>query len=347
LSFREVVKVTEGPQGRLRGRFDVAVIGGGAAGLSAAVTLGRARRSVVVVDAGTPRNAPAAGVHGFLTRDGMPPRELVAAGGEEVERYGGLIVPGQAVAARRAGAGGPGGDGDPSFEVTLADGRTIAARRLVVATGLVDELPDVPGLRELWGLDVVHCPYCHGWEIRDEPIGVLGTGPRSLHQALLFRQWTSDLVFFQHTAPPLTDEEAEELAAIGVRVVPGTVTGLETEGGRLRGVRTDGGTVVPRRALAVASAMVARAGVLGSLGLTTVPDQRGAGERIEADPTGLTTVPGVWVAGNVTDLMAQVVVSAAAGMSVGAAVNADLVTADARAAVAAYRESRQTVGSVA
>jgi thioredoxin reductase len=339
--------VTEGPQGRLTSTFDVAVIGGGAAGLSAAVTLGRARRSVVVVDAGTPRNAPAAGVHGFLTRDGMPPLELVAAGREEVERYGGVIVAGEAVSAARrvagdadgAGSAGAGPDGGAGgFAVTLADGQVIGARRLVIATGLVDELPDVPGLRELWGRDVVHCPYCHGWEIRDEPIGVLGTGPRSVHQALMFRQWTSDLVFFQHDAPPLTGDEAEELAARGIRVVPGRVTALETgDGGRLRGVRTDDGTLEPRRAVAVAVRMSARAALLEGLGLAAVADPDGAGEHVEADATGLTSVPGVWVAGNVTDLMAQVVVSAAAGMRVGAVVNADLIAADTRAAVAAHR----------
>ena len=324
--------MTEVPQGRLSWTFDVAVIGGGAAGLSAAVTLGRARRSVVVVDAGTPRNAPAAGVHGFLTRDGMPPHELVAAGREEVERYGGVIVAGEAVAAR-----GTGTDEDPAFEVTLSDGRVLGARRLVVATGLVDRLPDVPGLRELWGRDVVHCPYCHGWEIRDEPVGVLGTGPRSVHGTLLFRQWTADLVFFQHEAPPLTDEEAEQFAALGIRVVPGRVAAAEVADGRLAGVRTADGTLVERRALAVGSPMVARAGFLEGLGLVAVADPSGAGERIEADPMGRTSVPGVWVAGNVTDLMAQVVVSAAAGMSAGAFVNADLVTADTRAAVAAHR----------
>src|SRR5690606_29520712 len=134
---------------------------GGAAGLSGAVTLGRARRSVVVVDAGSPRNAPATGVHGFLTRDGIGPRELVEIGRAEVERYGGTVLPATAVAARRT---------DDGFEVTLDDGRTIVARRLLVTTGLTDELPDVPGVAQRWGRDVVHCPYCHGWEVRDQPV---------------------------------------------------------------------------------------------------------------------------------------------------------------------------------
>jgi thioredoxin reductase len=311
--------------------FDVVVVGGGAAGLSAAVTLGRSRRSVVVVDAGEPRNAPATGVHGFLTRDDVSPRELLALGREEVARYGGTLVDGEVVAARQVGDG---------FEVTLADGRVLAARRLLVTTGLVDELPDIPGLRELWGRDVVHCPYCHGWEVRDEPIGVLGTGPMSVHLALLFRQLTADLVYFPHTGVPPTEEEAEQLAARGVRVVPGEVTALETSGGRLTGVRLADGSVVERRVVASSSRLVARSAFLEGLGLKAVPEPNGLGELIDCDATGRTSVPGVWVAGNVTNLMAQVVVAAAEGMRAGAAVNADLVAEDtSRAVAAAARDS--------
>ena len=312
-------------------RFDVAVIGGGAAGLSAALTLARARRRVIVIDAGSPRNAPAEGVHGFLTRDGIRPTELLVIGRQEVERYGGMIVHGQAEGARRVADG---------FEMSLQDGQILSARRLVVTTGLVDDLPDVPGLRERWGRDVLHCPYCHGWEVRDQPVGVLGTGPRAVHQALLFRQLTSDVVLFTHTAPALTDEQAEELAARDIRVVEGIVESLEIADDRLTGVRLRDGTVVARRALAVAPRFVARSRVLESLGIRPTPDPRGVGERIAADPTGLTEVPGVWVAGNVTDLAAQVVSAAAGGVVAGAAVNADLVAEDARLAVAEYRASR-------
>ena len=309
--------------------FDVAVIGGGAAGLSAAVVLGRSRRSVIVVDAGSPRNAPAAGVHGFLTRDGISPAELLSIGRKEVAHYGGLVVQGEARAARRTSDG---------FVVTLDDGRLVAARRLVVTTGLVDELPDVPGVRERWGRDVLHCPYCHGWEVRDRPIGVLGTGPLAVHQASLFRQLTSDVVLFAHTAPVLTDEQAEELAARGIRVVPGIVDGLEVIDDHLAGVRLRDGTVVARQALVVAPRFVARSEVLAALGLQRTPHPRGVGAYIAADATGLTAVPGVWVAGNVTDLMAQVVTVAAQGTMTGAVVNADLVAEEARRAVAAYRE---------
>jgi thioredoxin reductase len=315
----------------LTGRFDVAVIGGGAAGLSAALTLARARRAVIVIDAGSPRNAPADGVHGFLTRDGIRPAELLEIGRQEVERYGGLVVHGQAQDARRVADG---------FEVILDDGRVVTARRLVVTTGLVDELPDVPGLRERFGRDVLHCPYCHGWEVRDRPVGILGTGARAVHQALLFRQWTPDVVLFTHTAPPLTDEQSEQLAARGIRVVPGIVDSLVVTDDRLAGVRLRDGTVVARQALTVMPRFVARTQMLSSLGLHPSAHPLGIGEHIAADATGLTEVPGVWVAGNVTDVMAQVVAAAAGGVAVGAAVNADLIAEDTQRAVAAYRDSR-------
>jgi thioredoxin reductase len=312
--------------------FDVIVIGGGAAGLSGALTLSRARRSVLVLDAGEPRNAPADGVHGFLTRDGLPPTELVAIGAEEVARYGGTVLQARVASARRDGA---------RFAVGTADGEEFTARRLLVTTGLVDELPDLPGLRELWGRDVLHCPYCHGHEARDQPIGILGTGAFAVHQALLFRQWSADITLFVHTSPDPTEAEREQLAARGVTVVEGEVVALETTDGRLSGVRLASGRVVPRSALTVMPRYAARSDVLAGLGVSTVEHPRGVGSHVETDPTGLTAVPGVWAAGNVTDLMAQVVAAAAAAVTAGAAINADLVTEDTRLAVERWRSRRQ------
>ncbi len=309
--------------------LDVVVIGGGAAGLSGALMLARARRSVVVVDAGTPRNAPAAGVHGLLGRDGTPPAELLDRARAEVRSYGGEIVRGEVETVER--------DGD-RFAVRVAGGGTLRARRLLVTTGLVDELPDVPGLRERWGRDVVHCPYCHGWEVRDRAIGVLATGPMSVHQALLFRQWSADVTLFTHRAPVPDPEQAERLAARGIAVVTGEVAALEVAGDRLTGVRLADGTVIAREVVAVAPRMVARAGLLESLGLRAVEHPSGAGEHVPADPTGRTEVAGVWVAGNVTDLAAQVGAAAAAGAFAAAQINVDLVTEETDAAVAAYRD---------
>ena len=309
--------------------YDVVVVGGGAAGLGGALMLGRSRRSVLVVDAGEPRNAPASGIHGFLTRDGTDPAALLQAGREEVRGYGARVLDGRVASAESV-------DGD--FTVTLEDGRRVGARRLLVTTGLVDELPDVPGVRERWGRDVLHCPYCHGWEVRDQAIGVLASGPMAMHQALLFRQLTADLTLFLHTAPRPTDEEAEQLAALGITVVEGEVASLEVHEDRLMGVRLQNGEVIPRSAVVVSPRLAARAGILADLGLETTELPHGLGEYVESDATGLTAVPGVWVAGNVTDPTAQVLASASAGAMAGAVINADLVAEDTRGAVAAHRD---------
>ncbi|MFC7331110.1 NAD(P)/FAD-dependent oxidoreductase [Marinactinospora rubrisoli] len=325
---RQMVRDAAGPVDGGR-RYDVVVIGGGAAGLAGALTLSRARRSVLVVDDGRPRNAPAEGVHGYLALDGTPPRELLAAGRAEVRRYGGEFADGTVVSAERDGA---------DFRVTLADGTGVRAARLLVTSGLTDELPPVPGLAGLWGTGVLHCPYCHGWEVRDQPIGVLATSPMAAHQALLWRQWSDDVMLFLHTGPEPTDEEYEQLAARGIAVVDGPVAAVESADGRLSGVRLAGGTVIARRALVVAPRFTARAGFLASLGLRAEDQEmRGTviGSRIAADPTGQTSVPGVWVAGNVTSATDQVIGSAAAGVRAGAVINADLIDEEARRAVAA------------
>ncbi|CAM5602807.1 NAD(P)/FAD-dependent oxidoreductase [Streptomyces violaceorubidus] len=153
--------------GDLTGMHDVVVVGGGAAGLSAALVLGRSRLRTLVVDAGEPRNAPSDHMQGYLTRDGMSPAEFLALGREEIARYGVELVRDRAVDVCR----------DEDFAVRLAGGRTVRARRLIVTTGLRDELPAVPGVAERYGRDVLHCPFCHGWEVRDERFGVLATSP--------------------------------------------------------------------------------------------------------------------------------------------------------------------------
>ncbi|WUL83229.1 NAD(P)/FAD-dependent oxidoreductase [Streptomyces sp. NBC_00342] len=313
--------------------YDVVVIGGGAAGLSGALALSRARRSVLVIDAGSPRNAPASHAHNYLGREGLPPAELLAVGREEAAGYGAEIVEGSAVTAQRL----PGGEG---FRIVREDRTAVTARRLLVTTGLVDELPPVPGLAERWGQDVLHCPYCHGWEVRDAPIGILATSPMAVHQALLWRQWSDDITLFLHQAPEPADEEYEQLAARGIAVVDGEVTGIEASGDRLTGVRLADGRVVPREAVVVQPRFTARSGVLDGLGLHPTALEVGGhtvGTYIASDPAGATEVPGVWVAGNVTNLMEQVIGAAAAGLKAASAINADLVGADTRRAVEARR----------
>ena len=333
--------VGSGDQAPAAGRgawYDVVVVGGGAAGLSGALALARARRAVLVVDGGQPRNAPAAHVHNYLSRDGAAPSELLAAGRAEVTGYGGQIISGGVASAARLDDQ----DDRGGFRVALTDGSSVYARRLLVATGLIDELPAVPGVAEQWGRDVLHCPYCHGWEVRDQALGVLATGPMAVHQAQLFRQWSADVTLFLHTEPEPTAEESEQLAARGITVVRGEVASLEATDDHLSGVRLTSGQVVPRQAVVVGPRFYARADVLTSLGIATT-ELRVAGQvigtSVPADPTGATAVPGVWVAGNVTDLMAQVIGAAAAGLMVGAAVNADLIAEDIERAVAARRKS--------
>ena len=312
-------------------KYDVVVVGGGPAGLAGALALARARRSVLVVDAGDPRNARAGHVHNYLGREGTPPAELGAIGRDEVTAYGAEVVTGTVTAAVRT---------DDGFDVALAGGRSVHARRLLVTTGLVDELPDLDGVADRFGRDVLHCPYCHGWEARDQAIGVVGSNPMVVHAALLWRQLSADVTVFRHRAPELTGEQREELAARGIRLVEGEVAGVEVVGDRLTGVRMRSGEVVPRQVAVVAPRFTARAGLLTALGLEVteqVVQDHVIGNAVAADPTGATAVPGLWVAGNVANVTAQVIVSASGGLTAGAAINADLVAEDTRLAVAAHR----------
>ncbi|HSK25325.1 MAG TPA: NAD(P)/FAD-dependent oxidoreductase [Jiangellales bacterium] len=304
--------------------YDVAVIGGGAAGLSAALVLSRARRRVAVVDAGRPRNAPAAHMHGFLSRDGFPPQDLLALGRAEVRGYGGDIIDGTvAHVEHRTGSDFRGSDLRGSdFRVGLADGSVLRARRLLVATGLQDVLPDVPGVRERFGRDVLHCPYCHGYEVRDQPIGVLGGTPEAVQHAQLVRQWSADVIFFPHT-DVLTPDHREQLAARGIGVVDGPVRRVVVDEDRLSGVELGHGVVVTRAAVFVRPGSVPHSDVLVALGAAV--DDRGW---VVTDATGRTTVPGVWAAGNVADPRGQVITAAGQGSAAAIAVNADLVESD-------------------
>jgi len=308
--------------------YDVVVVGGGAAGLAAGVALGRARRSVLVVDTGNPRNAPAHGVHNFLTRDGLDPRELQEIGAQEVRQYGGEVVRMSATGASRDEQG---------FSVDLQDG-TVRARRLVVATGLVDQLPEITGLRNHWGRNVIHCPYCHGFEVADQAIGIVGTSAMSGHGAWLFRQWSADIVYFTHTGPELDETRRTQLLARGVRIVDGEIEEVLGDE-ELTGVRLADGTVVERQALVVAAPVRVNSPVLDALGLAKEPVVMGGveiGDRYPSGQGGSTSIPGLFLAGNVTDPQAQVVTAAGAGLMAGATANMDLITAETAQAVADF-----------
>jgi thioredoxin reductase len=280
--------------------YDVVIIGGGAAGLSAALVLTRARCRVAVVDAGHPRNAPAAHMHGFLGSDGRPPTDLLRAGRKEVVGYGGHLISGIVVGLT---------GNAPQFDIELADGRSLRARRVLVTTGLRDEIPDIPGARERWGRDLLHCPYCHGYEVRDQPLGVIGGSPEAIAHAHLIRQWSADVVFFTN----------------------GSTIGLIVTDDQLAGVELESDQIVSRAAMFVRPRFIANDNLLTALGAA---NNNGW---ITVDPTGLTSVPGVWAAGNAVNPRAQVITAAGEGSAAAIAINNDLVGEDLHQAVAQLR----------
>ncbi len=304
---------------------DVAVIGGSAAGLAAAVQLGRQRRSVIVVDAGEPRNAPAAHLHGYLGFDGATPSDLLAAGREEVRSYGGEVLAGRVARVTR--------HGDDRFLLDLDGGHSIVARRVLVATGLVDELPDIEGLAGQWGRDVLHCPFCHGYEFRDRRIVQIVDHPLGLPTAGLFRQLSPRHTVVLHDGIEVDESAVDALRAAGTDVVRARVVRIVTGAdGRVASVELADRPPIAADAVAVLPRFRARLEALGTLGLHPVAHASGLGEVVSTDPTGATEVPGVYAAGNVTDPSHQLSGAAAEGGRVGAMVSLDLADEDLRVA---------------
>ncbi|PZR54403.1 SAM-dependent methyltransferase [Xylanimonas oleitrophica] len=304
--------------------WDAVVVGGSAAGLSAALMLGRARRRTLVVDAGSPRNRFADHMHGVLGQEGVPPAGLMRRGREEVAAYGVEVLDGIVERVE---------DAERGLLLTLAGGRTLTARAVVVATGISDELPDVPGLAERWGDTVLHCPYCHGWEVRGQRLGVLTTSPQGLHQAELVRQWTDHLVVFTAGLGPLDPATTHRLRSRGIQLRPAAVTEV-TDGpdGALL-VRTDDGDETVVDAIFTAGAPLPHDGFLAPLGLDRTETPWGS--FLTVDPTGRTSHERVWAAGNVVNAGANVPLSLGTGSFAGAAANAALVAEDFDTAAAA------------
>ncbi|MBB1034926.1 NAD(P)/FAD-dependent oxidoreductase [Dietzia sp. CQ4] len=328
--------------------WDAIVIGGGAAGLSAALMLGRARRRVLVVDAGEPRNRFAAHMHGVLGHEGMDPLELLRRGREELREYDVTVRTGSVTVVRDSGvdSGVDIGGNDVAgagLTVEFADAAPATARALVVASGQTDELPDIPGLQEFWGTSVLHCPYCHGWEVRGRRIAVLGTTAMSAHQAQLVRQWTDDLVFLTAGSGAPDADVATRLRARGVRLEATPVDRVLTENGRLSGVRLGDGREIALDAIFAAPTARPHDRFLDGLDLerTTTP----MGTALAVDQFGATTHPRIWAAGNVANPGATVPVSMAAGSMAGGMVNMMLVNEDFDRAVAASPVSGSSVSS--
>ena len=274
--------------------YDAIVVGGSWAGLSAAMQLVRARRRVLVVDAGRPRNRFARTSHGFLGQDGRTPAAIL-----ETARAQVLAYPTAELRRDEATRAEP---CDGAFEVTLASGATARARRLVLATGVIDELPDLPGLRERWGTSVLHCPYCHGYEVAGGRLGVLAVGEQSVHQALLLPDWSADVTLFTNGAFEPTVAQRDALAARGVRVEPRLVAGVVGDGPALAGVRLrgadgpDGGEVVGLDAIFTGSRTRMASPLAEQLGCAF--EEGPFGPVIRTDARKETTVRGVYAAGD-------------------------------------------------
>jgi thioredoxin reductase/SAM-dependent methyltransferase len=310
---------------------DVAVIGGSAAGLAAALQLARQRRAVLVVDDGTPRHAPADHMHGYLGREGTPPSELVAIGREEVRSYGGEVLSGRALGVH------PGHDG--LFRVALTGGHTLVARRVLAATGIVDVLPDIDGLAEHWGRGVVHCPFCHGFEIRDRRLVQIVTHPLGLHPTPLLRHLTDRLTVVLHDPDAVDDGVVQAVGDAGTPVVRDRVGRIITgPDGGVAGVELSSGRTVEADAVVVGPRFRARAEVLAAAGVTTTPHPTGLGDAVEVDQTGQTSVPGLFAAGNLTDPRMQVLQAAADGSQIGAMIAFSLADDDLRAGVRTFGE---------
>jgi thioredoxin reductase/SAM-dependent methyltransferase len=307
---------------------DVAIVGGSAAGLAAALQFARQRRSVIVIDDGRPRNAPAAHMHSFLSRDGMPPAELTAAGRAEVRSYGGEIISATVSSVARTD--------DDRFRLEIPGGHSIVARRVIAATGIRDVLPDIEGIAEHWGGDVIHCPFCHGFEVRDRAIVHIVTHPMGLHPAPLFRQLTDRLTVVLHGDVPADTAELDALRAAGVDVRSSPVRRLVTADGTPRGpvtaVELADGSRIDADAVAIGPEYRARVEAFVALGLQTSPHPSGLGDFVPTDPTGATDIPGLYAAGNITDPSQQVLQAAANGSRVGGMVSFSLADEDVRAA---------------
>jgi thioredoxin reductase len=301
--------------------FDAIVVGGGPAGLAATLTLGRSRRHVLLLDAGQGRNAPAAAVHNLLAHDGTPPEELRRIGREQLARYPDVRLRQDSVVDAHPLA-------TEGFRLELGGGEHVEARRLLLATGVADELPAIDGLAALWGRGAYHCPYCHGFEVSGRRLAVLGAGPERARLALQLTRFSDDLVLLAD-GEPLPRDRAELLAAHGVGLRGEPVARFEGGGGRLERVVLAGGEPLERDAVFIATVLHQRSDLAGRLGCRLLPDGC-----VEVDELARTSVPGVYAAGDMAHRaalpmpFAAVSWASASGTVAGAMLDQDLLTTD-------------------
>lgn len=295
--------------------FDVLIVGGGPAGLSAALVLGRSCRDVVLCDEGAPAHAVSEAVHGMLTRDGIPPAELRRLAHAELAGY-------PSVALRRARVERVTPSGS-TFTAELDDGSTLTSRRVLLAHGVRYELPALPGIEELWGRSVFHCPYCDGWEVRASALAVYGPGPKPLKQALMLRALADDVVLLCDGQRPLDHDELARLRRAGVTIEERPVAGLVGDAGRLTAIRFEDGQELARDALFIRNELSPT---------SAIPEQLGCAfddpETITADETRATSVAGVYAAGDNSLPVSSVLLASASGARAAQAIHASLVDED-------------------
>jgi len=297
---------------------DVVIVGGSNAGLSAALQLGRARRRVIVFDTGKPVNVQVHEAHGFFTRDGTAPAELLAIGRAQLRPYSTVELRQIAViGAERDGNGG-------GFRVTLADDTTVSTRAMLLATGGTVIFPPIEGIAERWGVSVNSCPYCHGYEVRDEPLAVLGSGDMGFHYAMMIAHWSRDLVFCTDGPAGLTEDQQRTLATREIRVIEEKIIRLEGNGRELEQIVFADGTCLSRRALFFSPQWRQHSDLAAQLGCTLTADSS-----VQVDRQGLTSVPWVYAAGDMAHLPGQnLAVAVAEGTLAGAMLNSALIFAE-------------------
>jgi thioredoxin reductase len=297
--------------------YDVIIVGAGNAGLSAALALGRARRKVLVLNGGAPRNAPTDASHNFFTRDGTPPSELLKIGLEQLEPYGVEVQSRKAESIRKT---------KDVFELTLENGQSVVSRKIILATGVVDVLPDIPGFRELWGKNIHHCPYCHGWEIRDRPVAVYARGEMGYQFAVMIRHWSKDLVVCSNGDAGFSDEQRQHLRQLNLEVIETPIQHLETGENGLKAIIFRDGNSLEREHVFMRPPHQQRSPLASQLGCAMSED----GLYVNVNVKGETSVAGVYAAGDMTGQMQAVSQAVASGTRAGAMVNHTLVFEDAR-----------------
>lgn len=293
---------------------DVIIVGAGPAGLSASLVLARACRTVLIFDHGHPRNAATQHMHGFLSREGINPREFIRIAREDLKKYETVKIEHAEVQSTHCVSGG--------FQVTLTDGRTFRSIKLLIATGVADNVPEIPGLRECYGQSVFHCPFCDGWELRGGPIAVYGRGARGHGLSLEMLGWTHDLVLCTNGPGDLTDDQRAELARNGISIREEPIVKLEGTNGQLERVIFQSGDPLPRRALFFTTGQHEASRLARAMGCEFNEKGTVSTGRHEA-----TTVPGLYVAGDASRDVQWVIVAAAEGAEAAFAMTQEMIKA--------------------